>query len=332
MITLFQTSEIRHKIISSEKAAGLLEDGWCKADMHVHTCCSHDVPPARKTHPAHLLEKAKNMGLDFVTFTDHDTVKAYDMLGWDRKDLTPGVEISIKDIENVGHTVHMNTFAFDRDQYQDIELLAKKEKNIYSLIDYLKSNDLPYTYNHPFWFKFGEKPNIFAVPELVRHFPVIEYNAQDLREKNFFSMVLAQRYNKGMAINTDSHTGGIGKVYTVAKGDTFQEYFANISKGRSYMVMGEPGWKHFAGEIGSLIELLFSIDKGIWEEMDFSTGIGVFDRVMSALASDMPDNSTMFSKVTAGLARQVSGSRLPVFLHMLSKRSQVTMIERMVNA
>jgi predicted metal-dependent phosphoesterase TrpH len=329
---LFQTSEIKDKIISSEKAAELMEDGWCKADMHVHTCCSHDVPPAWQTHPSRLFEKAKSMGLDYVTFTDHDTIKAYDMLGWDRKDLTPGVEISIKDIENVGHTVHMNAFAFDREQYQEIELLARKEKNIYSVIDYLKSNDLPYIYNHPFWFKFGEKPNILAVPELVKHFPVVEYNAQDLRQKNFFSMVLAQRYNKGVAINTDSHTGNIGKVYTLAQGDTFHEYFSNISKGRSYLVMEEPAWKHFAAELGGLIELLFSIDKGIWEETGFSTGIGAFDRVMSALARDMPDRSNKLNKATASLARQVAGSRLPVFLHMISKKSQVTRIERMVNA
>lgn len=329
---MFQASEIKNRIINSEKAAGLLEDGWCKADLHVHTCCSHDVPPAWQTHPAHLFEKAKNTGLDFVTFTDHDTVKAYDLLGWDRENLVPGVEISIKDTENVGHTVHVNTYTFDREQFLQMEHLARQEKNIYSLIDYLRDNDLPHTYNHPFWFKFGEKPNMFAVPELVKQFPVIEYNAQDLKQKNFFSMMLAQRYNKGMVVTTDSHAGGIGKVYTVAEGDTFEEYFRNIIKGRSYMVTEEPSWKHFASEVGGLMELVFSIDKEIWDEIGFSTGVGSFDKILRALALDTSRKSTGLNKATSGLARQISGSRLPVLLHMLTKRSQVTRIERIVNA
>ena len=259
-------------------------------------------------------------------------MKSYDLLGWNREDLVPGVEISIKDTENVGHTVHVNTYTFDREQFLQMEHLARQEKNIYSLIDYLRDNDLPHTYNHPFWFKFGEKPNMFAVPELVKQFPVIEYNAQDLKQKNFFSMMLAQRYNKGMVVTTDSHAGGIGKVYTVAEGDTFEEYFRNIIKGRSYMVTEEPSWKHFASEVGGLMELVFSIDKEIWDETGFSTGVGAFDRVLRALALDTSRKSTGLNKATSGLARQISGSRLPVLLHMLTKRSQVTRIERIVNA
>lgn len=64
-------------------------------DLHVHSSCSYDVPPVQTMHPAVLFEKAKSQGLDYVTFTDHDTIKAYDLLGWDREGLVPGVEISI---------------------------------------------------------------------------------------------------------------------------------------------------------------------------------------------------------------------------------------------
>jgi len=100
-------------------------------------------------HPRELLATGSSKGLDFMTFTDHDTVKAYDLLGWNRSDLLPGVEVSIKDPENVGHTVHINVFGFDKQQYEDLTKVAR-ENNIYSLIDHFKSNDLPHVYNHPF--------------------------------------------------------------------------------------------------------------------------------------------------------------------------------------
>ena len=77
--------------VSSEVAEALLREGWKKADLHVHSACSYDVPPVEAMRPEILFEKAKAQGLDFVTFTDHDTVKAYDMLGWDRMGLVTGV-------------------------------------------------------------------------------------------------------------------------------------------------------------------------------------------------------------------------------------------------
>lgn len=228
---MFRKQDItKQRIIPSGKAEELLENGWLKADLHVHTSCSYDVPNSKCTKPHNLMDKALAEGLDFVTFTDHDTVKAYDIMGWNRDKLTTGVEISITDMDNVGHTVHINAFEFTKSQYAEMEPIVNRGQNIYDLIDYMRDNDIPYTYNHPFWFKPGEKPNILAVTELAKHFPVIEYNMQDLTQKNFFSMVLAQRYKKGMAVTTDSHTGRIGRVYTVAKGDTFREYFRNIEK------------------------------------------------------------------------------------------------------
>jgi predicted metal-dependent phosphoesterase TrpH len=71
------------------------KDGRKWMDLHVHSSCSYDVPPVQTMHPAVLFENAKSQGLDYVTFTDHDTIKAYDLLGWNREGLVPGIEISI---------------------------------------------------------------------------------------------------------------------------------------------------------------------------------------------------------------------------------------------
>jgi hypothetical protein len=60
------------------------------------------------------------------------------------------------------------------------------------------------------------------VPELIKQFHVIEYNMQDLMEKNLIIMTLARKYGKRVVATTDSHTGGMGAVYTIAKGETFK--------------------------------------------------------------------------------------------------------------
>ncbi|WP_340819003.1 PHP domain-containing protein [Methanolobus sp. WCC4] len=320
----------KHRILPSEKAAELIGKGWNKADLHVHTSCSYDVPASKFTRPANLMQKGLNEGLDHITFTDHDTVKAYDIMGWDRERLTTGVEISITDMENVGHTIHINAFDFDRRHYAEIEPIVQKEQDIYSLLDYFRSNDILHMYNHPFWFKPGEKPNLFAVPELAKQFPVIEYNMQDLTQKNFFSMVLAQRYRKGLAVTTDSHTGRIGRVYTVAKGDTFREYFRNIERGRSFMMIDEPIWKHISHELNAWVELIFNMEKRMTEEGGYSTGVEVFDRVVSLFVDENRKKHPHISNATMHLAQHFFGSGLPFLLYRISKQPQVSRIGRVV--
>ncbi len=320
------------KIIPSDKAAELLENGWSKADLHVHTCCSYDVPASKCTRPENLMKKGLQEGLDFITFTDHDTVKGYDVMGWNRKKLTTGVELSITDMTNVGHTVHINAFEFDKDQYAEMESIVQKDQDIYKLLDYFRDNDILHIYNHPFWFKPGEKPNIFAVTELAKHFPVIEYNMQDLKQKNFFSMLLAQRYGKGMAVTTDSHTGRIGRVYTVARGDTFREYFRNIEKGRAYLMIDEQIWKHISNELNAWVELIFNMEKRPSGYDDYSTGVNTFDKVVNLIGSEKMEKYPRFNNITMNLAQHFLGSGLPFLLYRISKQPQVSRISRIVNA
>ncbi|WP_269848629.1 hypothetical protein [Methanosarcina horonobensis] len=78
-----------------------------------------------------------------MTFTDHDTVKAYDLLGWDKEGLVPGVEISIKDPENVGHTLHINVFDLDSEDFGELEAIANQEHDFKNFIRYLRFMTCP---------------------------------------------------------------------------------------------------------------------------------------------------------------------------------------------
>ncbi len=317
--------------INSELAETLLQEGWKKMDLHVHSSCSYDVPPAQAMHPEVLFEKARAKGLDFVTFTDHDTVKAYDLLGWDREGLVPGVEISIKDPENIGHTLHVNVFELDSEEFGELETIANQEHDFKSFVRYLRTHNLPYIYNHPFWFAIGDRPNLRAVPELIKQFPVVEYNMQDLTEKNLITAALARKYGKGLAATTDSHTGGMGAVYTLAKGDSFREYFDNIKNGRSYMVVEGGSWRHLTKELNAWVELVFSMDRNVRREMDFTTNVRTFDRLIGFFANERIREFPRINGLAMRFFQNFSRSGLPAYMYMRSEKSLVSRIEKVVN-
>lgn len=317
--------------VNTEIAKTLLQEGWKKIDLHVHTSCSYDVPPVQSMHPAVLFEKARSQGLDFVTFTDHDTVKAYDLLGWDREGLVPGVEISIMDPENIGHTLHVNVFELDSEEFKELELIANQEHDFKSFIHYLRTHDLPHIYNHPFQFAIGDNPKLETVPELIKQFPVIEYNTRNLTEKNLVTATLARKYRKGLAATTDSHTGSMGAVYTIAKGETFREYFENVKKGRSYIVVEEGTRKYLTKELSSWIELAFSMDRQLREDMDFTTNVWGFDRIISLFANEKIREFPKINSLAMGFFQNISKSGLPVYMYRRAQKPLISRMEEMLN-
>lgn len=317
--------------ISSEVAETLLQEGWKKVDLHVHSSCSYDVPPVQAMHPAVLFEKARSQGLGFVTFTDHDTIKAYDLLGWNRERLVPGVEISISDTENIGHTLHVNVFELDSEEFKELELIANQERDFKSFIRYLRTHDLPHMYNHPFQFIIGDRPNLGVIPELIKQFPVVEYNMQNLTEKNLMTATLARKYGKGLVATTDSHTGGMGAVYTLAKGETFREFFENIKKGRSYIVVEGGTRLHLTKEWSSWIELVFSMDIRLKEDYNFTTNVWSFDRIISLFANERIREFPRINSLAMKFFRNFSRSGLPAYIYTKTEKPLVSRIEEILN-
>ncbi len=205
-------------LATSEQAVALLAGGWRAADLHVHTLHSYDVIPTRSVDPLSLYFKARRLGMTYVAFTDHDTMAAYDEIGWTREGLVPAVEVKILDRVNVGHTVHINVYTLNRGQFAEIRRLARSATDIRLLTDYLKDERLPYTFNHPFWHEAGETPNFQAVVEIAGLFPVLEYNMGRIGRINAQALRLADALGKGVTASTDSHIGDIGRAFTLAGG------------------------------------------------------------------------------------------------------------------
>lgn len=316
-------------ILSYEEAEELKQQGWRTADLHVHTFCSSDVLPARPLHPEALYHRAKATGLHFVTFTDHDTMQAYELLDGRRDDLVTGVEIRIHDPDMVGHTIHVNVYDLDFDQFRELKEIAKAG-DLNGFLACLRRNDLPHVYNHPLWFEAGERPNLAAVPKLARLFPVLEYNMHRIDRKNQLVMEMSRKFNRGLVAATDTHSGMVGKIYTIARGDTFREFFRNIRKGNSYIVVRDLTREDLVKEINAWIGLIFSLETAAGAP-DCSMGIGYLDKIIHALTSETLRDFPRLYSYAMRLAYRLSNSGLPAALYLRSERSMLPEIEKQLS-
>lgn len=318
------------KLISPEKASELIEEGWKRADLHVHTTCSFDVLPVRELHPESLYKKALRLGMDYITFTDHDTVEAYEILGWDREKLVPGVEMSIHDMEFAGHSLHINIFEFDREEFFELREIAGIERDLKSFIKYLRRHKLPFIYNHPFWFEFHREPNPSAVPRLAKLFPVLEYNMHELKQKNELTISLAEKFGKGIAATTDTHSGRLGKVYTLAQGDDFRDFFGNIEKGKNYIVPENLTRELLIDEMNTWIDLIFEKSQKSTDIKNYLTGIKSLDTMVKISRSALLNCFPGLNRKTMSLLYMISNTGLPASFYLYSEKSFVKEIEKQI--
>ncbi|WP_240664339.1 PHP domain-containing protein [Methanosarcina sp. MSH10X1] len=318
------------KLIAPERAAELIEEGWKRADLHVHTTCSFDVLPVKDLHPESLYEKALKLGMDYITFTDHDTLEAYEILGWDREKLVPGVEMSVHDPEFAGHSLHINVFEFDREEFLELREIAEIEHDLKSFIKYLNRHKLPFIYNHPFWFEFHHEPNPSAVPRLARLFPVLEYNMHELKQKNELTITLAEKFGKGIVATTDTHSGRIGKVCTLAKGDDFKEFFGNIKKGKSYIVPENLTRELLIDEMNTWIDLIFEKSQKSSDIKGYLTGIKSLDTMVRISRSTLLNCFPGLNRTTMSLLYMISNTGLPASFYLYSEKSFVKEIEKQI--
>lgn len=323
----------KSRIITRDEAARLREDGWQVADLHVHTFFSYDVVPTREVDPLMLYEKAVERGMTFISFTDHDTMDAYDRIGWTRERLVTGVEVKILDRIKVGHTVHINVYTLNRQQFQEIENIAKKAQDIEMLVEYLRAENLPFILNHPFWHEPGEKLSAAAVAEISEMFPVLEYNLGRIRKLNRLVLELAASRNKGVAAGTDSHTGDIGRIFTVAPGNDFREFFGAIEQRNACMVTEDLTYHRIKNEIRNRLEML--LNRGDWvmskEGLKMETGNAMADAVIEILSGGKEGSRAFEREAIKILATMFSRTGLPARIYLRKQNLLASRLEEELN-
>jgi predicted metal-dependent phosphoesterase TrpH len=320
--------------LNIEEARNLLAEGWAAADLHVHTLHSYDVIPTQLVDPLTLYQKARRLGMTYIAFTDHDTMDAYDQIGWTREGLVPAVEVKISDPDKVGHTVHINVYALDRGQFGEILKIAQIGQNIERLVSYLKDEQLPYIFNHPFWHEPREKPNLRAVLDIVDLFPVLEYNMGRIARINRQALRLAQARRRGIVATTDTHVGEIGRAFTIARGRTFLEFFDQIRMGQSFIVPADLNISRLKEE--TTIRICHLFNKAGWlypkDSLAMDTGSAILDGIIARLAKARPDIPRFAKKILKIILEAASRSGIPGSLYFRSQRNLADQISGLLES
>lgn len=213
-----------------------------RADLHLHSNVSCDVPVVASLSPRSLFEKAfgnpdPQKRMDYFALTDHDTMDGYRMLvreltETDRRLVIPAVEHTLRD-PRVGFSIHVNLYLIDPDTYQD---LSREVVTIDDLLGFCRERDILTQYNHPTWFEHAEvrhhQIDFGVVGRIAQQFPVLELNGGRLHRQNEITKQLAKCLGKTLTAGSDSHSGDVGSSYSIASGETAEAFLRNIWTGQ----------------------------------------------------------------------------------------------------
>ncbi len=234
---------------------------FSRADLHLHTDASFfkyfKAANSRDSYndPDEVYRLAKARGMDFVTFTDHDTIEGC-LRFQDRhpsySDFFVSVEVETF-FPKTGHRIHVNVFDVGRPQHRVID---RKRRNIFDLVEYLRAEGLLYSANHLFQsYRMRQAPEAF-VSTMLSLFDVFEvkngsmaYQHNALVE-DLLTAAKERRGDLALIGGSDAHTyPPIASVFTMAPGSTWKEFLLAVREGRCLSWGTEMGFTRVLGDV-----------------------------------------------------------------------------------
>ena len=211
-----------------------------RVDLHCHTTFSDETlryVPGLVYHPLlepeEVYDLAKSRGMDFVTITDHDTIRGCLAL-MERRGPLPdfffGEEVSVAFPED-GTVVHINVFDHDEAQHAELQRLRS---NIYDFVHYVRSIGKLYVINHLTWTQQHRVLKTWQIERILELFDAFEgINGTRSYSHNAYAWFVTRGRGKALVGGSDSHTNRVGTTYTLSQGATPAELFDNIRAGQA---------------------------------------------------------------------------------------------------
>ena len=250
----------------NEPVTELLSDpSLRRADLHCHSRVSVFKYFRRANTrdcynaPEDVYRIAKQRGMSFVCLTDHDTIDGALYLLNKNPDLTDffiGEEVETY-FPETGQRIHVGVWGLTEAQHREISRLRR---DIRELVPYLKQEKMLFGVNH--LFQNYRMKNVAAryIAELIDMFDVFEVlNGAMASFHNRMVQQLVQTVQEhgrrvSMVGGSDAHTlKHVAKVHTVSKGDTWQEFLANVRAGESFAWGEEMRFRELVADIYLLI-------------------------------------------------------------------------------
>lgn len=225
-------------------AADVLFDPHLKrADLHCHSRFSVFKYFRRANTrdcynaPEDVYRVAKERGMSYVCLTDHDSIDgALYLLNKypDLQDFFIGEEVETY-FPETGQRIHIGVWGLTEAQHREIQRLRP---DIRELVPYLKSQQMLFGVNH--LFQNYRMKNVAAryIAEILDMFDIFEVlnGAMASFHNKMVQQLVATVQQHGRRVSmvggSDAHTlKHVAKVHTVSKGETVDEFLANIRRG-----------------------------------------------------------------------------------------------------
>jgi len=232
-----------------------------RADLHLHTEASifkyFRAANSRDSYndPDETYRLAKARGMDFVTFTDHDTVDGC-LRFLDRRGNLTDFFVS-EEVETffpkTGHRIHVNVFDLTLAQHA---VISRKRRNIFDLVEYLRAENLLFSANHLFQsYRMRQAPEDFMTT-MLSLFDVFEVKNGSMAYQHnalvadLLAVAKQKRGSLALVGGSDAHTyPPIASVFTLAPGRTWKEFLAAVRQGRCLAWGTEMGFTRVLGDV-----------------------------------------------------------------------------------
>lgn len=232
-----------------------------KADLHCHSIYS-SFKYFRKANtrdcynrPDDVYRVAKERGMDFVTFTDHDTIDGCLTFLNDHPEaedffISEETETWFPDTRQ---RIHVNIFGLTEAQHREISRLRE---NIYDLVTYLKREKLIFSANHMFQnYRMRNSPRRYF-EEMLTMFDMFEVKngAMTVHHnrlvEDLMALVRAKNGNVSLVAGSDAHTlTPLARVFTIAECNSIREFLEAIRRGQCYVWGEEIGFSRLMKEV-----------------------------------------------------------------------------------
>jgi predicted metal-dependent phosphoesterase TrpH len=249
------------RLARSAPALSPAELPLARADLHLHTEASifkyFRAANTRDSYndPEETYRLAKARGMDFVTFTDHETVDG--CLRFldrhpDRTDFFVSEEVETF-FPKTGHRIHVNVFDLTLAQHN---VITRKRRNIFDLVDYLRGENLLFSANHLFQsYRMRQAPEDF-VTTMLTLFDVFEVKNGSMAYQHnalvadLLNVAKKKRGSLALVGGSDAHTyPPIASVFTMAPGRTWKEFLEAVGHGRCLAWGMEMGFTRVLGDV-----------------------------------------------------------------------------------
>ena len=215
---------------------------WKRADMHLHTIHSGwrrlKWIGARDSYmtPDAAFAAARRRGMDYVCFTDHETIEgALEFLSRhpeEQERVIVGEEIEVRLPDN-GRWLHLGVYGIDERIHAD---LKRAGNDLFDTLAYLRNSGLTFALNHPFQSFRSIASARRHLGEILPHFSIVEAcnsSSPPVHRRMVEALVAQAAAGPGSCLGgSDAHTPGrVAAAFTRAPGATKEEFLASIRRG-----------------------------------------------------------------------------------------------------